>query len=307
MGLTYSVDRVDENGREMLTYGTPDFPVAFFDDDLTKVAVPPHWHEEFELVVIKNGTVRMRIAGDSFLLTAGEGYFTNHGVLHAAALQSKTGRQHCLVFSPRLISQGKDLVWKSYVAPVLENPRLPYIHLSPSVPWQKELLCHIEEAWEYGAYDRQDFPIQVRYHLSQSFSLIAANAAQIEDGLHYTDRYHQDEIRIKKALLFIERNYSEDITIDAIADSAGVSVSTCLRLFRSVLGTTPVRYLIGYRLEKSAEEIRKSDGRTMAEIAYSCGFSEASYFNRCFRREFSMTPSEYLSRHREEESSLGEA
>ena len=43
MALTHSVDRVDETGRELLTYGTPDYPIAFFDDDLSRVAVPPHW------------------------------------------------------------------------------------------------------------------------------------------------------------------------------------------------------------------------------------------------------------------------
>ena len=46
MALTYSVDLVDENGKELLTYGTEDFPIAFFDDDLTKIAVPNHWHDE---------------------------------------------------------------------------------------------------------------------------------------------------------------------------------------------------------------------------------------------------------------------
>ena len=36
MALTQSVDQVDENGREILTYGTEDFPIAFFDDDLKR-------------------------------------------------------------------------------------------------------------------------------------------------------------------------------------------------------------------------------------------------------------------------------
>ena len=38
MALTLSVDRVDETGRELLTYGTEDFPIAFFD--VTVQSVP---------------------------------------------------------------------------------------------------------------------------------------------------------------------------------------------------------------------------------------------------------------------------
>ena len=84
MALTQSVDKVDESGREVLTYGTEYFPIAFFDDDLTKVAVPPHWHDELELIIIIKGKVHVRIAGSEFLLSAGEGYFANSGILHAA-------------------------------------------------------------------------------------------------------------------------------------------------------------------------------------------------------------------------------
>ena len=40
MGLSYSTDKTDETGKELLTYGTADFPIAFFDDDLTIVKVP---------------------------------------------------------------------------------------------------------------------------------------------------------------------------------------------------------------------------------------------------------------------------
>lgn len=299
MALTLSVDQVDENGRELLTYGTEGFPIAFFDDDLTKVVVPPHWHDELEIVIVTKGIVHVRIAGNSFVLTAGEGYLANTGILHAATLESKVGHQHALVFSPKAISQGEDLIWQSYIAPVLGNPHIPYIRFSSAVPWQKELLALAEEAWNYGAYEKVDYPIKVRYCLSQTFALIAAHGDVLETDLYYTDKYQRDELRVKKALLFIEKNYDASITIDDISDSAGISVSTCLRLFRSLLNTTPINYLITYRLQKAVEELNRSEHKTIAEIAYSSGFSDASYFNRCFRREFGMTPSRFISAFRE--------
>ena len=89
MGLSYSTDKTDETGKELLTYGTPDFPIAFFDDDLTKVKVPWHWHDELELLVILSGEVSVFIAGCEFNLKAGEGYFANSGILHSAELLSK--------------------------------------------------------------------------------------------------------------------------------------------------------------------------------------------------------------------------
>ena len=84
MAFTVSVDRIDENSRELLTYGTEDFPIAFFDDDLKSVAVPYHWHDELEIVIITEGSVRVRIAGREFVSTAGDGYFANSGILHSS-------------------------------------------------------------------------------------------------------------------------------------------------------------------------------------------------------------------------------
>jgi len=52
MSLSYSVDKVDKDGREMLTYGTKDFPIAFFDDNPVKVIILRHRYYEFEGIII---------------------------------------------------------------------------------------------------------------------------------------------------------------------------------------------------------------------------------------------------------------
>ena len=295
MALSVSVDRVDETGRELLTYGTEDFPIAFFDDDLTKVSVPYHWHDELEIVIITEGTVRMRIAGTEFTLKTGDGYFSNSGILHAETLITPKGHQHALVFSPRLISQREDLIWKTYVSPVLESPQIPFLLLKASVPWHREILRLAETAWNQGAYEAKDYPLIVRSSLSMAFSHIVDHLEDMKTETHYTSAFQRDELRIKKILIHIERNYGAGISLEELANSANISASTCLRLFSTVLGTTPIQYLLTFRLQKAAEELKRINGRTVSEIAHSCGFSDASYFNRCFRKEYGVTPSEYSS------------
>lgn len=294
MALTQSVDQVDEKGREILTYGTEDFPIAFFDDDLTKVPVPPHWHDELEVIIITEGKVQVRIAGIEFFLSSGDGYFANSGILHAADLVSVSGHQHAMVFSPRIISCGNDLIWKTCVDPVLNNPHIPFVRLTETTPWQKELLTMAEDAWQIGAYEKKGYPIHVRHLLSQSLALIASHAETIGKESTHTNKYQRDELRIKKALMFIEQNYGSSITLEEIAASASVSTSTCLRLFSAVVRTPPVNYLMDYRLQKSTEELQHQGKRSISEIAYLCGFTDASYFNRCFRKKYGMTPTEYV-------------
>ena len=297
MAFTVSVDRIDENSRELLTYGTEDFPIAFFDDDLKSVAVPYHWHDELEIVIITEGSVRVRIAGREFVSTAGDGYFANSGILHSETLLAPAGHQHALVFSPKIISPCNDLIWKTYVLPVFKNSRLPFLRMSSSVPWQREMLHLADGAWNSGGHETEDYPLVVRSCLSRAFSLIRHHMDPPESEFRYTARFQQDEERIKKALVFIEKNYAAPITINDIAGSANASISTCLRLFRTVLDTTPVAFLLEFRLQRAKEELKHIDGRTISEIAYACGFSDASYFNRRFRKEYGITPTEYIAGH----------
>ncbi len=298
MALSYSVDKIDSTGKELLTYGTPDFPIAFFDDDLTRVRVPWHWHNELELIIITEGTVHVQIANSEFVLKKGEGYFANTGILHAADLLSKKGHQHAMVFDPGVLARQGDLVWSSNVAPILGNHELSFIRLTQDIPWQKNILQFAEDAWFAGAHESREYPITVRYALSKAFCIMTEHRDLLISESIYTDKAKRDELRIKKALTFIENNYATTLTIEQIAESAGISVSSCLRLFKSVLHTTPVQYLIRYRLQMAAEALSQQTVRSgsISDIAYACGFSDAVYFNRCFRKEYHCTPTEFMTK-----------
>ena len=296
MALSYSVDKTDGSGRELLTYGTSDFPIAFFDDDLTKVKVPWHWHDEFEIIIITEGSVCVQIANSSFVLNKGEGYFLNSGILHSAKLLSKKGHQHALIFSPEITAHSEDIVWKTYIQPIFKKQALPFIKLSPGISWQNSILQLSNDAWLNGAYEKTDYPITIRHNLTRIFSLIKSNIDSLENETEFTHKAKQDELRIKKILFFIENNYPTTITIADIAKSGDISISSCLRLFKQILKTTPIQYLIKYRLQKAVEEFYSLKGRNIGDIAYSCGFSDATYFNRCFKKEFGCTPTEYMAK-----------
>lgn len=296
MSLSYSVDKVDKDGREMLIYGTKDFPIAFFDDDLVKVAVPWHWHDEFEVVIVTEGIVNVKISNSELVLKAGEGYFANGGILHSASLRSKTGHQHCLIFSPDLLSAKDDIVRKTYIDPVINNCSFPFVKLSPEISWQGKILELCENAWQQGAYEHKDYPLHVKANLSLVFALLIDHINLISEKNSYTNNTKKDESRIKKAIIFIEDNFDSFISIKDIAKSADISVSTCLRLFKNILCTTPTQYLINYRIQKVVEKMKYKGNKPIYEIAYECGFSDATYFNRRFKKTHGCTPTEYLSK-----------
>ena len=297
MALSFSTDKIDATGRELLTYGTPDFPIAFFDDDLSRVKVPWHWHDEWEIVFLLSGKVSVFIGGCELALNAGEGYFANSGVLHSAQLRSKTGWQHAMVFSPGIIASQGDIIWNTYVSPIITHENLPFIRLTPDIAWQKEILSYAEKAWFCGAHEKPDYALTVRSTLSQIACLMLHNIGT-EAEHPFTSKMQRDELRIKKTLYFIETHFREQITIDDIAASANISVSTLLRLYHDILHTTPIQYVLKYRLDQIRDELMLSPASSIAEIAYSCGFNDISYFNRCFLKEYGTTPSSFRRKYR---------
>ena len=295
MAISISTDQTDETGKEILDYGTADFPIAFFDDDLSKVKVPWHWHDEAEIIVILKGEVLVRFHEREYLLQEGEGYFANGGVLHSAQLKSQSGWQHAMVFDPGIIAGKTSLIEKTYLSPIINNDELPFVILKKNCPWQKQIIELAERTWNTGAYETADYALEVPYILGKICSLILNHFYEARDKVSDLKKLKKEEIRMKKVLNYIGKHYAENIGIDDIADSCSISVSTLLRLCRNNLHSTPIHYLVNYRLEEISKRLLNDPQTTISEIAYSCGFNDISYFNRCFLRKYGMTPSLYRS------------
>lgn len=93
---------------------------------------------------------------------------------------------------------------------------------------------------------------------------------------------------------YLDAHYrSPDLTIQDMADDLGLSMRQIQRGFAG-LGTTPTKYLLQKRLEhaRRAMDARQAGRRTdlISSIAYEAGFSDLSYFHRCYRRAFGTSP-----------------
>ena len=93
-------------------------------------------------------------------------------------------------------------------------------------------------------------------------------------------------------LEYIERHYFEDITLEALAQSASVSKSECLRCFKTTMQDTPYRYLIEYRLQRATDLLRNTD-LPIGQIAQAVGFQSQSHFGKLFKERTGYTPKQY--------------
>ena len=85
----------------------------------------------------------------------------------------------------------------------------------------------------------------------------------------------------------------ENFSIEELSIQAGYSNMHLYRKIKSLTGQTPSQFVRTIRLKRAAELLsRKSDN--ISQIAYQVGFSNISYFNKCFKDQFEMTPGDFL-------------
>ncbi|MGN0188806.1 MAG: response regulator, partial [Candidatus Cryptobacteroides sp.] len=86
-----------------------------------------------------------------------------------------------------------------------------------------------------------------------------------------------------------------ELSNEFLAGQLCISVSTMIRKIRKLLNTSPNNYIRNKRLSLAAKMIRDSHGNNITEICYSVGFTNVSYFAKCFKEQYGVTPSEWAA------------
>ncbi|MED9902580.1 MAG: AraC family transcriptional regulator [Lachnospiraceae bacterium] len=91
---------------------------------------------------------------------------------------------------------------------------------------------------------------------------------------------------------YIEANYSQNITLDILAEISHLNKYYMVHAFTKHFGCSPISYLCDIRI-KASKELLASTDYSITEIAHSSGFSSQSYFAQCFYKSCHMTASAY--------------
>jgi AraC-like DNA-binding protein len=123
------------------------------------------------------------------------------------------------------------------------------------------------------------------YELPQFRTANHINAAKEETK----NDLHQ---KLKKAISFMKKDLSSNITVREMADVAALSQYHFIRSFKDAYEVTPGQFLTKLRLKKASLLLKKSE-LNISEIMMACGFEDKSSFIRLFRKELGQTPMQY--------------
>lgn len=137
----------------------------------------------------------------------------------------------------------------------------------------------IEQLWNHAACHLFAAKVRERFASLQKYAVAAGSHSPF----------------VVRAIQYIENHYQEPITLESAAEAIGISAGHLTRLMSDELKKGFARTLIDYRLQKAKEMLKKANV-PVREVSRLCGYPDANYFARLFRRMTGVSPSEYAAR-----------
>jgi len=97
--------------------------------------------------------------------------------------------------------------------------------------------------------------------------------------------------QVRRAEAYIEANWDQPVTIEALAIVTGVSARTLFHSFREARGYSPMDFVKRIRLDRARDMLKCGTGGSVTEVAFACGFGNLGHFSNYYRRAFGEVPS----------------
>lgn len=289
----------DHTGMALDLTGTADYPIRFYldiMDQFDRAGIRWHWHPELEFNVITRGSIEYYVENAHYTLSAGQGILKNANILHMAqpARHTPDAEMFSVIMDAAFIAPVQSLIYRNYVAPLLGSRGLHSLLLSPDLPWQREILDALRQAYALSQTETGAHELHIHRLMCQVWQALAEHAQDLPRQ-DLTAAQRTDQVRVKEMISYLQAHFAEKVTLDQVAQAANVSRNTCLTCFRRVLDLSPMEYLANQRLDH-ARHLLLTTHLPIAQVAEACGLPDTSYFGKLFRKKTGLSPTQYRRR-----------
>ena len=262
-----------------------------------------HWHEDIEWVYIRSGQMNYYMNGKRVLLNTGEALMVNSRQMHYGYSENGQDCDFIRILCHLKIFITNSVLYQSYIAPVLSNPSLEYLHLKPEFPEDAEALQLLPEILRIKKEHPAAYEIEAAALLSLLWCRLLRSHPMMPNEAAAKPK--EPDLLVQRDMVsYIYSHYSESINLDEIAAAGKVCRNKCCQIFRRYLNQSPIDFLNHYRLEVSCHLLNNTK-LSIAEICTACGFNHQSYYSKIFLRTYSCSPRDF--RKRTEEKTSAEA
>lgn len=114
---------------------------------------------------------------------------------------------------------------------------------------------------------------------------------------HDEVRTEEDNRFFKRLMQIIECNVgNSEFSVEQLSDAVGLSRAQMYRRCKQLTGNSPVEILRIQRMQRAGSLLSTTD-QNVSEVTYACGFTSPSYFTKCFKEHYGMSPTDFIRHH----------
>ncbi len=241
--------------------GSPDYLKI---EKNTNFCFPPHLHQCFEIIIVLSGQMETTVDGKKFVLEQNQALLIFPNQIHEL---KSTNSQHILcIFSPRLV--------QAYTTKV--TSRIP----------KNNKFC--PDRYLIGGLEN----LGTGSSSAEKKGILYSLCGQFDKMAEYVDKKAYSEKLLYNIFSFVEDNFSGNCSLSNLSDSIGYNYSYLSRYFKKMIGISFNSYVTHYRLSHACYLMENTE-QSILQCAYNSGFDSLRNFNRCFRENFKITPTQY--------------
>ncbi|MGG1660070.1 helix-turn-helix domain-containing protein [Brevibacillus sp. NRS-1366] len=243
-----------------------------------------HDHQDFYQISIPiDGSPRMECNGEVRYVTGDQRLVLSPGYRHRHYAGEETSRMMLIFF--------REAFLRGVEAERLGTP--------PSsiefIPWAEGASDVFRRLAEQAVLQTMSRPLSP-LELQETELELARLLLTLQDGTHDNKRQDQTLLirhpAIRRVVEYLQEYSSAQIQLDVLAEVAGLSKYHLIRLFRAQLGQTPAQYVAALRINKAIHLLQKTD-LDITAISFETGFGSLGTFERVFKRQVGLCPSQY--------------
>jgi AraC family transcriptional regulator len=128
--------------------------------------------------------------------------------------------------------------------------------------------------------------------VEQAMAVALVKDRAVRHGLVQMHRGGLGSARLRRIRELVHAKMEDDLSLDEMAESAGLSTAHFARMFRKSTGQTPHQFVLRQRIERAKAMLRAPNARVL-DVAVACGFKTQQHFAQVFRDVWGLSPTEY--------------
>lgn len=275
----------------------PRFPFKLFYNEAA-MSFPPHWHEEIEIIYVKSGSCKVGLNNTQFNLETGDILLIGSGDVHYFLPRLDNSQKFFIQFGLSMFNDFSTVKNdRRFITPLLSNTHQlskksqestsinPLIHRK----LEEQIVKIIDESNK----KQEGYQLVLKARLFDIVAILLRNIPQREYSLKEKNKQNEQLERLKSVFEYVEKHYTDDISLDRVADIANYSVYYFARFFKEATGMTFGQYLDHFKIGKAEWLLINERDKSITEISFEAGFNSIKTFYRVFKKIKGCSPKEF--------------